>query len=89
MRASEPPMKLRRSKLFVDLDPAWDIDSSPLRLIIQFDTKSAQEGPLGGRTNTGNKMKTAIENAGVEFIDENGGGGTSVTKISCPVHNPG
>jgi predicted transcriptional regulator len=34
----------------------------------------AQEGSLGGRTNTGNKIKTAIENAGVEFIDENGGG---------------
>jgi transcriptional regulator with XRE-family HTH domain len=34
----------------------------------------AQDGPLGGRTDTGNKLKTAIENAGVEFIDENGGG---------------
>jgi transcriptional regulator with XRE-family HTH domain len=34
----------------------------------------AQDGRLGGRTDTGNKLKTAIENAGVEFIDENDGG---------------
>jgi len=34
----------------------------------------AQDGPLRGRSNTGDKIETAIENAGVEFIDENGGG---------------
>jgi predicted transcriptional regulator len=34
----------------------------------------AQDGPLGGRSDTGNKIQTALEGAGVEFIDENGGG---------------
>jgi len=34
----------------------------------------AQDGPLGGRNDTGSKIRTALEAAGVEFIDENGGG---------------
>jgi predicted transcriptional regulator len=34
----------------------------------------AQDGPLGGRTETGRKIRLALEQAGVEFIDENGGG---------------
>jgi predicted transcriptional regulator len=34
----------------------------------------AQDGVLGGRSETGNKIRTALEAAGVEFIDENGGG---------------
>ena len=34
----------------------------------------AQDGPLGGRLGTGSKIRTALEAAGVEFIDENGGG---------------
>ena len=34
--------------------------------------KSA-EGELGGREGTGQKIRKAIENAGIEFIDENGG----------------
>jgi hypothetical protein len=29
---------------------------------------------LGGRKDTAEKIKTAIEIAGIEFIDENGGG---------------
>jgi transcriptional regulator with XRE-family HTH domain len=32
------------------------------------------EGELGGREDTGKKIKNAIVNAGIEFIDENGGG---------------
>jgi predicted transcriptional regulator len=32
------------------------------------------EGELGGRTGTTTKIKTVIEKAGIEFIDENGGG---------------
>ena len=32
------------------------------------------EGELGGRIGTVEKMRSAIEKAGVEFIDENGGG---------------
>jgi predicted transcriptional regulator len=34
----------------------------------------AQDGLLGGRSETGAKIQFALEQAGVEFIDENGGG---------------
>src|ERR1700719_747508 len=34
----------------------------------------AQDGPLGGRADTSDKIEVALEKAGVEFIDENGGG---------------
>ena len=34
----------------------------------------ADEGPLGGRSETGDKIRKALQAAGVEFIDENGGG---------------
>ena len=34
----------------------------------------AQDGPLGGRSETGSRIRQALESAGVEFIDENGGG---------------
>jgi transcriptional regulator with XRE-family HTH domain len=34
----------------------------------------ARDGPLGGRTATGAQIRKALETAGVEFIDENGGG---------------
>jgi transcriptional regulator with XRE-family HTH domain len=34
----------------------------------------SQDGPLGGRNVTGTKIRAALEDAGVEFIEENGGG---------------
>ena len=34
----------------------------------------AQEGLLGGRDETGIKIRLALETAGIEFIEENGGG---------------
>jgi DNA-binding XRE family transcriptional regulator len=34
----------------------------------------AIDGPVGGRSETGKKIQLALERAGVEFIDENGGG---------------
>jgi transcriptional regulator with XRE-family HTH domain len=34
----------------------------------------AQEGLLGGRDETGTKIRLALEAAGIEFIEENGGG---------------
>jgi len=34
----------------------------------------ANDGPKGGRSGTGVKIQTALEAAGVVFIDENGGG---------------
>jgi transcriptional regulator with XRE-family HTH domain len=32
------------------------------------------DGPLGGRQGTSEKIRNTIEGAGIEFIDENGGG---------------
>jgi hypothetical protein len=32
------------------------------------------DGELGGREGTGEKIRAAIEAAGIEFIQENGGG---------------
>jgi DNA-binding XRE family transcriptional regulator len=34
----------------------------------------ANDGPLGGRSETGTRIQAALQRAGVEFIDENGGG---------------
>jgi hypothetical protein len=34
----------------------------------------ADDGPLGGRSETGEKIRTALEAAGVIFIDEDGEG---------------
>jgi predicted transcriptional regulator len=34
----------------------------------------SQDGPLGGRNVTSAKIRSALETAGIEFIDENGGG---------------
>jgi predicted transcriptional regulator len=34
----------------------------------------AVDGPLRGRNETGEKIRNALESAGIEFIDENGGG---------------
>jgi len=34
----------------------------------------ASDGPLGGRSETGDKIQNALRAAGVEFIDQNGGG---------------
>jgi DNA-binding XRE family transcriptional regulator len=34
----------------------------------------AQDGLLGGRSETGGKIRLALERAGIEFIDENGDG---------------
>ena len=34
----------------------------------------SQDGPIGGLAETGAKIRAALESAGVEFIQENGGG---------------
>ena len=34
----------------------------------------SMDGPIAGRPNTAEKIRTALERAGIEFIDENGGG---------------
>jgi transcriptional regulator with XRE-family HTH domain len=45
----------------------------------------AGDGMLGGRAETVNKIRTALENGGVAFIDENGGGpGVRLRQRSSP-----
>jgi transcriptional regulator with XRE-family HTH domain len=34
----------------------------------------AADGPLGGRNETADKIRDALQHAGIEFIEENGGG---------------
>ena len=51
-----------------DLAAAADVSIPTIKRL------EAQDGPLGGRSKTGNKMISALEGAGVEFLDENGGG---------------
>ena len=42
----------------------------------------ASDGPLGGRSETGDKIWRALQLAGVEFINENGGGpGVRLRKV--------
>src|SRR5437879_5622931 len=42
------------------------------------------DGNLGGREETGEKIRAAIEKGGIEFIDENGGGaGVRLRKASA------
>jgi transcriptional regulator with XRE-family HTH domain len=44
----------------------------------------AAEGEVGGRTETGDKLRSALEAGGVEFIAENGGGAGVRLKSSAP-----
>jgi predicted transcriptional regulator len=34
----------------------------------------SEDGPIGGRAETGEKLVAALQKAGIEFIAENGGG---------------
>jgi predicted transcriptional regulator len=51
-----------------DLARAAELSIPTIKRLEAFD------GPLGGRDQTAEKIVTAIEAAGIEFIDENGGG---------------
>ncbi len=43
------------------------------------------EGHLGGRAETGAKIRSALEKGGIEFIEENGGGpGVRLRKPQSP-----
>jgi transcriptional regulator with XRE-family HTH domain len=56
---------------------AWSQEELALAANVSIPTVKrleAQDGPLGGRTETGDKIEAALEKAGIEFIDENGGG---------------
>jgi predicted transcriptional regulator len=51
-----------------DLARAAEVSIPTIKRLEAFD------GPLGGRDQTAEKIVAAIESAGVEFIDANGGG---------------
>jgi len=51
-----------------DLAAAADVSIPTIKRL------EAQDGPLGGRSETGTKMISALESAGVEFLNENDGG---------------
>jgi len=51
-----------------DLAAAADVSIPTIKRL------EAQDGPLGGRDETGIKIRSTLEAAGIEFIDENGGG---------------
>src|SRR5262245_53118915 len=56
---------------------AWSQDQLAQKAGVSVPTikrLEASDGPLGGRADTVNKIRTALENGGVVFIDENGGG---------------
>ena len=62
-----------------DLAEAADISVPTIKRL------EASDGPLGGRSETGEKIQKALQAAGVEFIDENGGGaGVRLRKPSGP-----
>jgi predicted transcriptional regulator len=41
----------------------------------------ATDGPLGGRTETANKIRKALEGAGIEFTNERGGSGVRLRQL--------
>ena len=56
---------------------AWSQDDLAAAAEVSIPTikrLEAQDGPLGGRSETGKKMISALESAGVEFLNENDGG---------------
>ena len=56
---------------------AWSQDELAARSGVSIPTVKrleAADGALGGRTHTNNKLLAALEAAGIEFIDDNGGG---------------
>jgi transcriptional regulator with XRE-family HTH domain len=65
------PLKAARSLL------AWSQEQLAAAAEVSIPTikrLEAKDGPLRGLDETGKKICSALESAGVEFIDENGGG---------------
>ena len=56
---------------------AWSQDQLAAAAKVSIPTikrLEASDGPLGGRSATAAKIRMALQSAGIEFIDENGGG---------------
>jgi predicted transcriptional regulator len=64
-----------------DLAAASDVSIPTIKRL------EASDGPIGGRSSTAANLISAIETAGVEFIDENGGG--PGVRLRKPVRSKG
>ena len=56
---------------------AWSQEKLAVAAAVSLPTikrLEANDGVLGGRSATGDKIQTALEMAGIEFVEENGGG---------------
>jgi predicted transcriptional regulator len=76
MAKSIPKVSIRQIKAARAL-LAWSQEQLAAAAAVSIPTikrLEADEGMLGGRTATGEKIQSALETAGIEFIDENGGG---------------
>jgi transcriptional regulator with XRE-family HTH domain len=73
VRASEPPMKPRAARALLNWSQEELADAATVS-IPTIKRLESNEGPLGGRSETSEKIQRALEVAGIEFIDENGGG---------------
>jgi transcriptional regulator with XRE-family HTH domain len=75
-RESIPKVSIRQIKAARAL-LAWSQEELAAAANISVPTikrLEAIDGPLGGRSETGDKIRESLQTAGVEFIEENGGG---------------
>ncbi|MGA8613436.1 MAG: hypothetical protein WB760_17380 [Xanthobacteraceae bacterium] len=73
---SIPTVSIRQVKAARAL-VAWSQEELAIAADVSIPTikrLEAHDGALGGRHQTGTKIRLALERAGAEFIDENGGG---------------
>ncbi len=71
LRVSIRQVKAARSLLAWSQDDLAEAANVSLPTIKRLE---AVDGPVGGRDETAEKIRSALQSAGVEFINENGGG---------------
>jgi len=76
MMKSMPKVSIRQIKAARAL-LSWSQEQLAEAALVSIPTikrLEANDGPLGGRSQTGERIRSALQSAGVEFIDDNGGG---------------
>ena len=82
LKVSIPQIKAARALLEWSQERLAEKSGVSLPTVKRLESKS---GELGGRDETGDKLRSALEAAGVEFIAENGGGaGVRLRKPAQP-----
>jgi transcriptional regulator with XRE-family HTH domain len=83
-RMSIPKVSVRQIKAARAL-LGWSQETLAARSSVSIPTikrLEAADGALGGRAETGEKLRITLENGGIEFLDENGGGsGVRLRKV--------